>query len=95
MEKGPTARLEVFRVRNDLPTDGLVSINGVVGAAANKSKNNTWGVRTLDFIPESAFVCEITGQYVLGKTVNNQVTCCFRSVFLRVLNSLIVFPFLF
>eukprot|EP01032_Pedospumella_encystans_P023392 gene23392-26480_t len=73
VEKGPTARLEVFRVRNDLPTEGPVSINGVVGAsAANKSKNNTWGVRTLDFIPESAFVCEITGQYVLGKSVNNQ-----------------------
>lgn len=31
-------------------------------------KSNTWGVRTLDFIPKGAFVCEITGQYVLGKT---------------------------
>ncbi len=82
VEKGPTARLEVFRVRNDLPSESSVSINDVVSSAnttTTKSKNNTWGVRTLDFIPESAFVCEITGQYVLGKTANNQVS---RQLFL-------------
>lgn len=62
-------------MRNDLPTESSVSINDVVNSAnaTVKSKNNTWGVRTLDFIPESAFICEITGQYVLGKTANNQV----------------------
>lgn len=72
VEKGPTARLEVFRVRKDVPTDIPVSINDLVSDGSS-SNSFTWGVRTLDFIPESAFVCEITGQYVLGKTVNRSV----------------------
>jgi hypothetical protein len=56
VERGPTARLEIFRLRS---------------ASSSSSKpDHTWGVRTLDFIPRNAFVCEVTGQYVLGRTVD-------------------------
>ena len=61
VEKGLTTRLEVFRVAQDLPADGSISV-------LEAATSNTWGVRTLDFIPKGGFVCEITGQYVLGKT---------------------------
>lgn len=68
VEKGLTARLEVFRVAKDLPTDGSISIMEALNS-------NTWGVRTLDFIPKGGFVCELTGQYVLGKTATDDNVC--------------------
>ena len=54
VERGPTSRLEIFRLRG--------------ASSSSKQQENTWGVRTLDFIPKNAFVCEVTGQYVLGRT---------------------------
>ena len=66
VERGLTSRLEVFRVAQDLPTDGSISILEAVNS-------NTWGVRTLDFIPKGGFVCEVTGQYVRGKTKDRSV----------------------
>jgi hypothetical protein len=54
VERGPTSRLEIFRIRS--------------GGSSSRPTENTWGVRTLDFIPRNAFVCEVTGQYVLGGT---------------------------
>jgi hypothetical protein len=54
VERGPTSRLEIFRIHG--------------AASSSRQAENTWGVRTLDFIPRNAFVCEVTGQYVLGRT---------------------------
>lgn len=52
VEKGPTARLEIFRINS----------------LASPPVPRTWGVRTLDFIPRYGFVCEVAGQYVHGRS---------------------------
>lgn len=78
VEKGPTYRLEVFRVPSGQASSKASSSGGSSsssstcggggGTGAKGSARYTWGVRTLDFIPENAFVCEVTGQYVLGRS---------------------------
>ena len=35
---------------------------------ANIQEDSIWGVRTLDFIPQNAFICEVVGQYVYGSS---------------------------
>ena len=65
MEKGITARLEIFRVQG------------------RTAAENTWGVRTLDAIPVNSFVCEITGQYVLGRTVDTHTGSSVADTILR------------
>ena len=69
VEKGLNYRLEVFRVaqtdKNNSDSSAS-STSSSSSSAASTQNNNTWGVRTLDFIPQNAFVCEVTGQFLLG-----------------------------
>jgi hypothetical protein len=55
--KGLGVKLEVFR-----------TIAGAGAPTKGKRKQYRWGVRTLEFIPENAFVCEITGVFTRGGT---------------------------
>ena len=67
VEKGPTSRLQVFRPSNTTTTESSSS-------SSSSSRHPVWGVRTLDFIPEGQFVCEVAGQYVLGRSGEDNTT---------------------
>ena len=69
VEKGPTSRLQVFRPSNTTSTESSSSNSG-----SSSSRHPVWGVRTLDFIPEGQFVCEVAGQYVLGRSGEDNTT---------------------
>lgn len=51
---------------NNSKTSG--SSAGASSSNNKPKKKYAWGVRTLDFIPENAFVCEVTGQYAYGRS---------------------------
>ena len=72
VEKGPTSRLQVFRPSNTTTTESSSSSSSNAGSSS--SRHPVWGVRTLDFIPEGQFVCEVAGQYVLGRSGEDNTT---------------------
>lgn len=74
VEKGPTSRLQVFRPSNTTTTESSSSSSNAGSSSSSNTGSSSsslhpvWGVRTLDFIPEGQFVCEVAGQYVLGRS---------------------------
>jgi hypothetical protein len=73
VQRGLTKRLEIMRIRAPSCTDRSSS-----DSSPHPKKFALvciWGVRTLDDIPMNAFVCELSGQFILsskdGKAIRN------------------------
>lgn len=62
VERGLNFHLQVFRTRDEQRA-ALDWTGASSSGTASKKTSTGWGVRTLDFIPRYAFVCEVMGQF--------------------------------
>lgn len=64
-ENGLTYKLEIFRRSNKKGVKTYQTYNNTPSSRSVLG----WGVKTLEDIPKGAFICELTGQYMLGKSI--------------------------
>lgn len=53
---------------NDSSSSSKIDDDDDGNGDADIQEDSIWGVRTLDFIPQNAFICEVVGQYVYGSS---------------------------
>jgi hypothetical protein len=68
-ENGLSYKLEIFRRSNK---KGVKTTHTYKNTPTSRSVLG-WGVRTCEDIPKGAFICEVTGQYMIGSSVSNHV----------------------